>query len=281
MNRKAVYGILIAVLIPLLGYIYLRNSSKDAAVMPRHYLPDSTITVTKNGKEYFDTAWHQVSDFKLTNQIGRQVSLKDMNRVREDGKTEGKIIVADFFFTHCPTICPNMTRAMRLLQKGVTSGEKVGNQEAQFVQFLSFSIDPERDSVPELKKWADRFQINPQDWYLLTGDRKTIYDFSNRELRMMAQSGGPVDSNFIHSDLFVLLDRNRNVRGYYHALDTEGDIDTATLAKLSQDIVLLSLEKDPKEEFFLKGKLELIAIVFVILAIGLVVLFALLKKEKA
>ena len=95
----------------------------------------------------------------------------------------------------------------------------------------------------------------------------------------MAQHGGPVDSNFIHSDMFVLIDKNRNVRGYYHVLDQDGAIDTATLGNLSQDIILLSLEKDPKRKFFLAGKLELIAVVFVIMAIGLVLLFTFLKQE--
>jgi protein SCO1/2 len=239
--------------------------------MPRHFIPDSIVSVTRNGKIYNDTVWHKVPDFKLTTQLGQQVSMKD---------APGKIIVADFFFTHCPTICPTMTRAMKLLQNGIKSNERVGNREATFVQFMSLSVDPERDSVPQLKKWNDAFQINPSDWWLLTGSKKDIYDFSNKELRLIAVDGAHVDSNFIHTDMFVLLDTNRYIRGYYHVLLPDRSIDTATLARLSQDIVVLSLEKDPKAKSFLAGKLELIAIVFGVAIIGVIILAVYLNKDK-
>src|SRR5215210_4405051 len=136
MNRKALFGLMIAVLIPLVGYLYVKTYSDRAVVMPRHFLPDSFITVTKNGKLYTDTIWHKVSDFNLTNQLGKQVSWKDM---------QGKIVVSDFFFTHCPSICPNMTRSMKLLQDVIKSPARVGDRDPDFVKFLSFSIDPERD----------------------------------------------------------------------------------------------------------------------------------------
>ncbi|MFL5740885.1 MAG: SCO family protein [Flavisolibacter sp.] len=271
MNRKAVYGILIAVLLPLTGYVLLKKYTDRDVVMPRHRLPDSVSTVTRNGKQYIDTIWHRVADFHFTNQLGNPVSWKDMS---------GKIVVADFFFTHCPTICPNMTRSMKMLQDAIKSPEKVGDRDPNFVQFLSFSIDPERDSVRELKKWNDRFQINPQEWWLLTGDKKSIYDFSIKELKLMAIDGGPTDSNFLHSDLFVVIDTNRYVRGYYHVLSPDGSIDTATVANLAQDVVMLSLEKDPKRESLLAGKLELIAIVFALAAIGVILLLTFLNRDR-
>ena len=92
-------------------------------------------------------------------------------------------------------------------------------------------------------------------------------------MKLLAQDGGPVDSNFLHTDFFVLIDKNRNIRGYYHGLDTNA------LSRLSEDLVLLSLEKDPKRKFFLAGKLELIAIVFVVAAVGIVILMKVLKRE--
>ncbi|HEU4634364.1 MAG TPA: SCO family protein [Flavisolibacter sp.] len=264
MSKKAVYGILVALLLPLIGYFALKQATEGAVVLPRHYLPDSVVTRTKNGKQYYDTIWHTLPDFSLTNQLGQQVSWKDL---------EGKIVVADFFFTHCPTICPGMTNNMKKLQDGIKNSDKAGNRDADFIQFLSFSIDPERDSVAQLKKWADRFQIDPQNWWLLTGDRKAIYDLSINDMKLLAQDGGPVDSNFLHTDFFVLIDKNRNIRGYYHGLDTNA------LSRLSEDVILLTLEKDPKRKFFLAGKLELIAVVFVIAAIGIVVLMNVLKRE--
>jgi protein SCO1 len=276
MNKKALYGILIVLILPLVSYFLLKSSTDSATASLRHYLPDSTIVVTKNGKEYVDTVWHKVADFSLQDQLGKTVSWKDM---------EGKVIVADFFFTHCPTICPTLTKIMRDLQLGIRSSDKAGNRDADFVQFLSFSIDPERDSVAALKKWADRFQVNPQNWLLLTGNKKQIYDLSVKEMKVPAEDGSKIDSNFVHTDVFVLLDKYKNIRGYYHTLITDPQTgawrpDTASLTKLQQDIIFLSLAKDPHRKFFLADQLDIIVISFGVAIIGIFFLFTLLKKEK-
>jgi protein SCO1/2 len=171
---------------------------------------------------------------------------------------------------------------MKKLQDALKSSDEVGNREANYIQFLSFSIDPERDSVPELKKWADRFQINPQNWWLLTGNKKEIYDLSIKDMRLGLVDGKNVDTNFYHTDYFVLLDKDHVIRSrrdeqgnptFYHGLDSND------IKNLASDIVLLNLEKDPKKPFFLSGKLELILIVFVLLAVGMVALFTWMKKE--
>lgn len=265
MNKQAIYGLLLALLLPLIGYFALKSATDGAVVMPRHYIPDSVINTTNGGKQYADTVWHKLPPIDLTNQLGNRITWNEM---------EGRIVVADFFFTHCPTICPTMTSNMKKLQEGIRNSEKVGTRDANFVQFLSFSIDPERDSVRQLKQWADRFQINPDNWWLLTGDRKQIYDLSINDMKLLAQDGGPVDSNFLHTDYFVLIDKNRVIRGYYHGLDTQA------LSKLSEDIILLSLEKDPKKKSFLSGKLELLAIVFLIAGVGVVLLITTLRRKE-
>ena len=130
---------------------------------------------------------------------------------------------------------------MKRLQESVTNGQRVGDRSNPSVHFLSFSIDPERDSVERLKYWADRFQINPDQWWLLTGNKKNIYDLIINEMKIPAEDGHGIDTSFMHTDHFVLIDSNRYVRGYYHGLDS------ASLAKLSQDIVLLTLERGSKE----------------------------------
>jgi len=264
MNKKAVLGILLALIIPLIGYFIIKNFGKDATAMPRHYIYDSVTVKTVNGKEEIDTVWHTIPNFTLTNQLGNQVSLKDM---------KGKIIVADFFFTHCPTICPHLTANMKYVHDNIKDPEKVGDKEQDFVQFLSFSIDPERDSVEALKKWADRFQINPSNWWLLTGNKKTIYNLSIDDMKLGLIDGNNVDSNFIHTDYIVLIDKYRHIRGYYHGLDS------SALSKLSRDIVFLALEKDKKSKGVFAGKLELIAVVFLFTIIGIFLLMFFLKKE--
>lgn len=265
MNKTAVLGILLALILPLTGYFIFKSLTDSAVHMPRHYIYDSVTVRIENGKQISDTVWHKMPDIKLTNQLGEQVGWKDM---------EGKVIVADFFFTHCPTICPAMTMNMKKLQEGISNAQKVGNKKPDFIQFLSFSVDPERDSVAALKKWADRFQINPFNWWLLTGPKKEIYDLSIEHMKLGLVDGKGIDTGFFHTDFIVLLDKNRNIRGYYHGLDT------AAIGKLSSDIVMLSLEKDPKRKKFFEGKLEMIAIVFLLAIVGIGLLLFLLKKDK-
>lgn len=260
MNKKALYAVLLALLLPLLAYFIVKRKSETAVTMPRHYLPDSVVTVIKKGKRVEDTAWHRVGDFSLLNQEGHRVNWESL---------KGKIVIADFFFTHCPTICPGLTLNMKRMAESIHNGQRVGDRTNKQVHFLSFSIDPERDSVERLKYWADKYQVNPENWWLLTGDKKMIYDLVIEEMKLGLVDGQGVDSNFIHTDRFILIDSNRHVRGYYSGLDS------AALGRLSNDLVLLTMEKDPKSKSFFDGKLLLIAVVFLtaILGVGLFLFF--------
>jgi protein SCO1/2 len=255
---------MLALLLPLVSYFIVKRKSEHAIIMPPHYFPDTVVTVTKKGKHVTDTVWHRVADFALINQENKLVSWNSL---------KGKIVIADFFFTHCPTICPGLTKNMKRLAESVNNGERVGDKTNQQVQFLSFSIDPERDSVERLKYWADRFQINPEQWWLLTGNKKMIYDLIIHEMKIPVDDGMGVDTNFMHTDHFVLIDSNRYVRGYYHGLDS------ASLAKLSNDLVLLTLEKGKNEKSFFAGKLQLIAVVFLLTIFGVGLLFYFLRKK--
>ena len=160
---------------------------------------------------------------------------------------EGKIVVADFFFTRCPQICPQMTRNMKRLQDAVKKNVKAGPKDADFVQFISFTVDPLHDSVPELKKFADRYQINPNNWWLLTGDKKEIYDLARHEFFVNAlegEGGGPDD--FIHTEKFVVIDKDRYIRGYYNGLDSND------VRRMVNDIAVLLLAKDKHRPGLLK-----------------------------
>lgn len=280
MNKKAFYGILIALVIPVVAYLIMR--AVPTVTPPQRVFFDSVTTKISKGKEVIDTAWSRVPDFSFTNQLGQKVSWKDLMYQRNDSTIEGKIVVIDFFFTHCPTICPTMTRNMKLLRDNIKSNDAAGNREADFVQFLSVSVDPERDSVSELKKWADRFQINPQNWWLLTGNKKEIYDWAKNGLKLAVVDGGNVDSNFMHPQLFMLLDKDRVIRT---RRDKDGNVkmynglDSNDLRSLAEDIVLLSLEKDPKHKSPVAGKLELIAVVFAVAIVAIILLVIFMKKE--
>jgi len=254
------YALMLAALVPLLCYFIIKRYSESAIAMPRHYLEDSLISRTEKGKKVFDTAWHKLPSFSLVNQMGDTVSWDGL---------KGKVVVADFFFTHCPTICPALTNNMHTLQQSINNAQRVGDKTPDFLHFLSFSIDPERDSVSRLKQWADRFQVNPEQWWLLTGDKKEIYDLAINDMKIGVVDGEGVDTSFIHTDHFVLIDSNRHVRGYYHGLDS------ASLKQLSNDIIFLTMEKDPNRKSLFAGKLQLIAVVFLLaaLAVGFLLFF--------
>jgi protein SCO1 len=264
-NKGALGAIVLALLTPLVCYFIMKGKSEKASTMPQHYYADTVIEKIKNGKKISETVWHQLADFSLTNQNGKKITFDSL---------KGKIIIADFFFTHCPTICPPMTRNMKRLQESINNGQRVGDKTNKLVHFLSFSIDPERDSVERLKYWADRFQINPEKWWLLTGDKKIIYNLALNEIKLGIQDGEGIDTNFVHSDKFVLIDSNRLVRGFYDGLDS------VALAKLSEDLVLLTMEKDPRAKSFFDGKLELIAVVFLVAIFSVGLLLFLLRKKK-
>jgi len=284
-NKTALYALVLAILLPLTAYLIIKQLSKEAIHIPQPIYEDTTISKVVNGKIEKETIWHKVPDFTLTNQDGEAVSLHDMVRVDpETGDTVPKVIVANFFFTHCATICPGMTMNIKKLQEAIKKSQKVGDRTADFVQFLSFSVDPDRDSIPQLKKWADRFQINPENWWLLTGDKKTIYDLSLKHMNLSVQDPQGVDTGFFHTDIVVLIDRNRVIRmprdeygnpGAYRATEEKD------LMKLSEDIILLMLEKDKKRRSFFEGKLELIGVVFLLALVGLGIFLIVLRKTRS
>jgi len=264
-NSKALLALCIAILLPVVSYLVLKHYSDDASIMPRRYYDDSVITKMVNGKETSDTAWHRVRNITLTNQLGNTVSLDSLH---------GKVIIADFFFTRCPSICPYLTRNMKRLQDGLKLKDDTKRVDTTFVQFLSFSVDPERDSADVLKKYADRYGVNPDVWWLLTGPKKRIYDFALTELKMGLQDGGNADSNFIHSEKMILLDKDRVVRGYYNGLDT------TELSRMGNDIVLLMLEKDKHAKSEVLEELKKIWPIFVIAIVAVIIFMLVNRKPK-
>jgi protein SCO1/2 len=235
MNKKALLAIAIAVLIPLASYFLVKQASDKAIALPAHYFPDTVINKVENGKSINDTVWHKVANFHLVNQLGDTVNLYSL---------QGKLIVMDFFFTSCRSTCPILTQNMRNMQRSfMKGGDAISAPDSNIVQFVSFSVDPETDSVSRLKKYADHYQIDPGNWWLLTGNRNTIYDYAFNELKVdKIDTLTPINPDFVHTTRFVLIDKNFNVRGFYDGTDS------ASLDKLSKDIGLLMLAVDDNPE---------------------------------
>jgi protein SCO1/2 len=158
----------------------------------------------KEVREQGDTLYHKIPDFKFLNQDSLWVSQKDM---------AGKIYVADFFFTTCPTICPKMkTQLLRIY-------DKFGEDDR--VRILSHTIDPEYDGVRVLKEYAKKLNINSPRWNLVTGKKSDIYRLGEKSYMVTAQEDANEEGGFVHSGAFILVDKNRHVRGIYDGTKEE------------------------------------------------------------
>lgn len=174
-------------------------------------LVDSTI-------QYISRA-HTIADFSFTNQNGKTITQKDY---------EGKIYVADFFFTTCGSICPIMTTNMVEVQKAFLNNPKV--------MILSHSVTPEMDSVSVLKAYAEKNHVNDKKWNLVTGDKKEIYTMA-RKSYLAVKLGKPSELyDMVHTENFVLVDSKRRVRGFYDGTKME------EINRLIADIQFLLLE---------------------------------------
>ncbi|MFT4153374.1 SCO family protein [Parafilimonas sp.] len=265
MNKKALLALSIAVLIPLVSYFWVKQASDKATAIPHHYLPDTVISHIEKGRMTDDTVWHRVANFHLVNQLGDTVSLYDL---------QGKLIVMDFFFTSCGSVCPQLTGNMLKMQQSFAKGGDVMSApDSSIVQFISFSIDPETDSAARLKNYADYYGIDPGNWWLLTGDRNTIYNYAFEQLKVDKFDTVPINPDFVHTTRFVLIDKNFNVRGYYNGLDS------SSLDKLSKDIGLLMVAVDDNPQK-LPFDPVLMAIFFAITVVVTIVVIRLIFRKK-
>lgn len=163
---------------------------------------------------------HKIAAFELQNHKSESVT-KD--------RWQGKIVVANFFFTRCPVICPKMTTHLRQVQQAFADDAGVW--------ISSFTVDPENDSSTQLAAYAHRFALDTHQWDLLTGDKKSIYALARNSFLVVATDGDGGPNDFIHSEKLVLLDKQQRIRGYY-----DGTSDSE-VAQLITDIKKLKHEK--------------------------------------
>ncbi|GAA3751565.1 SCO family protein [Flavobacterium ginsengisoli] len=174
-------------------------------------LVDSTVQ--------YKSKYHTIADFSFINQNGDTITQKNY---------EGKIYVADFFFTTCGSICPKMTTNLEEVQKAVLNNPKV--------MLLSHTVFPEVDSVSVLKEYAIKHHVVDSKWNLVTGDKKEIYTMA-RKSYLAVKLGRPDQLyDMVHTENFVLVDQKRRVRGFYDGTNKED------IKRLLEDIEFLSQE---------------------------------------
>ena len=163
--------------------------------------------------------YHTIANFSLVNQNGDTITQKDY---------EGKIYVADFFFTTCTTICPIMTNHMAEIQEELKNDKEV--------LLLSHSVTPEIDTVAQLKRYALKKGVDDSKWNLVTGDKKQIYDLARKSY--LAAKDVPYNKyDLVHTENFVLVDKQKRIRGFYDGTNPE------SIEQLLEDIEILKKEE--------------------------------------
>jgi len=206
-----------AVVIPVF-YHFLKVDNRlkiynPADVNPR-LVDESILHVQKN---------HNIADFNLINQNGKKITNKDY---------EGKIYIADFFFTRCQNICIAMAYNMSELQEFYKNDTDI--------MFLSHSVTPLIDSVSVLKEYAMNKGVIDEKWNVTTGKKKHIYELARKSYFAVLDEGNGDENDFIHTEQFILVDKKRRIRGYYDGTNDQ------EMEKLKEDIVFLKEEDASK-----------------------------------
>lgn len=208
------FGLVLLGLSVVIVYLFY-NALQPQKMLPV-YQPSMVDPSLVDSTLHYKKKYHTIADFSLTNQNGETITQENY---------KDKIYVADFFFTTCPTICPIMTKNMAEIQNAVLDDPEV--------MLLSHSVTPVIDSVPQLKKYALEKGVVDSKWNLVTGEKKQIYELARKSYLAVKTDGdgGPYD--MIHTENFILVDKERRIRGFYDGTNRE------EINKLLEDLKVL------------------------------------------
>jgi len=199
-KRFKFLGIVLAILSAIIITVFY-NLLKVEKKLPI-YQPSSVNAELVDSTIQYQKKYHKIADFSLINQNGETVTQEDY---------KDKIYVADFFFTTCQTICPVMTKNMHEVQKAFITDDEV--------KMLSHTVTPEIDTIAQLKRYAQEKGVNASKWNLVTGDKKQIYELARKSYFAVKDDGDGGQFDMIHTENFMLIDKERQIRGYYDGTD--------------------------------------------------------------
>ncbi len=215
---KGKWAILAFILIWIVGmivvYPMLKKKQRLQVFQPSDVNPELVDTDMQRTAKA-----HRIADFKLVDQTGDTITNADF---------ENKIYVADFFFTTCPSICPKMTANLSELSKFYAKDSDI--------MFLSHSVTPQIDSVPVLAEYGVENGADPEKWKLTTGSKKHIYELARRSYFAVTTEGDGGVNDFIHTENFILVDKERKIRGFYDGTSKDD------MERLKNDIEILRYE---------------------------------------
>lgn len=212
--KRFIPAIIIAVIGITIAYFIIDQPKKLKIYNPIDINPDLVDESIRSVDKY-----HRVGAFKLTNQNGELTT---------ENNYKNKIYITDFFFVTCPTICPKMTDQMHRVYNEFKDNDDI--------MFLSHTVMPETDSVPVLKEYANKLKVESGKWNFVTGDKKQIYNLARKTYFAAITEGDGGVNDFIHTENFVLVDKEKRLRGFYDGTSKE-DVD-----RLIEDIKALLYE---------------------------------------
>jgi protein SCO1/2 len=197
MSRKKHTTILFSIIlitVPVIAFAVVTMLQNKYKKLPVY---NSTLNTNKE-----DKTPHFIQPFSLTNQDGKSFSNDEL---------KNKIYVADFFFTSCLSSCPKMTDNLKQVEYAFKNDDNV--------DIISFTVDPETDTPQRLNWYASHFNIKTSKWNFLTGSKKDIYKLARESFYVSAGDGDSDANDFIHSDKLILVDKQKQIRGYYTGTD--------------------------------------------------------------
>ncbi len=218
--KRIIILVSIAFVASIIGYFISINKTKSLPIINPVDLVEEMVDSSLLRIGY----GHTIGDFSFQDQNGNTISQVDV---------ENKIYVVEYFFTTCATICPKMNLQMQRIQKAFK-----GNED---FKILSFTVNPEVDTVEQMKRYALSHEADDNQWHFLTGNKKDLYQLARTSFFILkpaeAQNLGDAGSDFIHTNNFVLIDRKKRIRGYYDGTSQK------EVNQLIKDVELLFNEK--------------------------------------
>ncbi|MBK6609553.1 MAG: SCO family protein [Sphingobacteriales bacterium] len=227
-NQKAIsklIGLFIAVGIPVIcalmiyKFDVLNVLGKDNLPKLKRYVALQEGQDTTYAIRIKDTLWHTIPPFNFIAHTNKPFTRESIRN---------KIVVADFFFANCPGPCPKMAHQFKRIQT-----EYLNDPD---ILLVSHTVDPDRDTIEALNNYANRFEADSSKWLFVTGEKKALYDFYRYGYFVTATPGDGGEHDFIHTEKFVLVDKQGVIRGFYNGTDE------AEVNRLMYDIKVLKLE---------------------------------------
>lgn len=217
---KVKISLLLLLLAPLLfvvWYFYNKNENKPIRTLS-YFGPKRALKIN-------DTTYHTIPPFYFIDQYNNKVTESDV---------KGKVYVTDYFFTTCQSICPVMSTQLERAYKQF--------KDRSDFMILSHTVDPETDSVAQLLSYSKLHGVTDKRWLFVTGEKKHLYEVARQGYLLNAEEGDGGEEDFIHTQNFALIDKERHIRGFYDGTDS---ID---ISRMLVDIKLLLAEYDYKEK---------------------------------